>query len=132
MEFELNFCETCYQMTNHLNGVCQKCKPKGMESKEIIEGINLIAKFMGYNVKEYSDTSSEGNGNTTYLYSKNGVTTDELWYNSSWDALIPVIQKCWNEQPMTGEMVYMFDEITIFRPVEDSFKRVITIVKYFK
>ena len=25
-EYELNFCEKCYQMTNHLNGICQKCK----------------------------------------------------------------------------------------------------------
>ena len=24
-EYELNFCEKCYQMTNHLNGICQKC-----------------------------------------------------------------------------------------------------------
>ena len=26
-EFELNYCEKCIQMTNHLDGVCQKCKP---------------------------------------------------------------------------------------------------------
>lgn len=25
-QFELGFCETCLQMTNHLNEVCQKCK----------------------------------------------------------------------------------------------------------
>lgn len=25
-EYELGFCENCFQMTNHLNGVCQKCK----------------------------------------------------------------------------------------------------------
>lgn len=24
--YELNFCEKCYQMTNHLDGICQKCK----------------------------------------------------------------------------------------------------------
>ena len=27
-EFKLNFCSTCFQMTNHLNGICQKCLPK--------------------------------------------------------------------------------------------------------
>ena len=26
--FVLGFCKNCFQMTNHLNGVCQKCKPK--------------------------------------------------------------------------------------------------------
>jgi hypothetical protein len=25
-EYELAFCEKCYQMTNHLDGICQKCK----------------------------------------------------------------------------------------------------------
>lgn len=25
-DYELNFCEKCFQMTNHLNGICQKCK----------------------------------------------------------------------------------------------------------
>lgn len=27
-EYELKFCDPCLQMTNHLDGVCQKCKPK--------------------------------------------------------------------------------------------------------
>jgi hypothetical protein len=25
-DFDLAFCDKCFQMTNHLNGVCQKCK----------------------------------------------------------------------------------------------------------
>jgi len=25
-DYQLQFCEKCYQMTNHLDGVCQKCK----------------------------------------------------------------------------------------------------------
>ena len=25
-EYELGYCENCMQMTNHLNGICQKCK----------------------------------------------------------------------------------------------------------
>ncbi len=27
-EFELEFCDECFQMTNHINGTCQKCKPR--------------------------------------------------------------------------------------------------------
>jgi len=27
-ELYLDFCEECFQMTNHLNGECQKCKAK--------------------------------------------------------------------------------------------------------
>ena len=26
--YDLRFCDRCYQMTNHLDGVCQKCKTK--------------------------------------------------------------------------------------------------------
>ena len=25
-DFELKFCEKCFQMTNHLDGKCKKCK----------------------------------------------------------------------------------------------------------
>lgn len=25
-DYELDFCEKCFQMTNHLKGICQKCK----------------------------------------------------------------------------------------------------------
>lgn len=25
-DYELDFCENCCQMTNHLDGICQKCK----------------------------------------------------------------------------------------------------------
>ena len=25
-DYELDFCSKCFQMTNHLKGVCQKCK----------------------------------------------------------------------------------------------------------
>lgn len=25
-DFELQFCENCFRMTNHLDGICQKCK----------------------------------------------------------------------------------------------------------
>jgi len=24
--YELQFCKKCFQMTNHLDGICQKCK----------------------------------------------------------------------------------------------------------
>jgi len=37
-EFEIQSCEVCFQMTNHLNGVCQKCKP--LESVSVEEAAN--------------------------------------------------------------------------------------------
>jgi hypothetical protein len=34
-EYELDPCEKCLSLTNHLNGICQKCKPKEEESRDI-------------------------------------------------------------------------------------------------
>lgn len=28
LEFRLDFCEECFQMTNHIGDECQKCKAK--------------------------------------------------------------------------------------------------------
>lgn len=30
--YNLDFCEECFQMTNHLNGKCQKCVAKSKEA----------------------------------------------------------------------------------------------------
>jgi len=32
-EFELKFCETCIQMTNHIDNKCQKCKARKEREK---------------------------------------------------------------------------------------------------
>lgn len=39
-EYELDYCNKCVQMTNHLNGVCQKCSKQ--DEKESISGIYTI------------------------------------------------------------------------------------------
>lgn len=31
LDYEINSCLKCLQITNHLNGICQKCKPKSAE-----------------------------------------------------------------------------------------------------
>ena len=39
-ELDLDFCEQCYQMTNHLYGVCQKCmsnKPSYISTRDLQE-----------------------------------------------------------------------------------------------
>ena len=73
-----------------------------MAYEEIIAGNNLIAEFMGYRIKTYSDTSSYGYGSTDYLYTKgDGITTDQVFYNESWDWLMPVVK-----QILDSENVY--------------------------
>lgn len=68
-----------------------------MTQEKIIKGINLIAVYMGYTVKSISDTSSYRNERIMYfLYSKNGITTSQVLYDSSWDWLMPVVKKISN------------------------------------
>jgi hypothetical protein len=42
-EFELKYCEKCIQMTNHIDGICQKCKPV-KSAEEISEKIKQIIR----------------------------------------------------------------------------------------
>lgn len=44
--FELNFCADCMQMTNHKNGVCQKCLKPKLSLREFYD----LLKADGYNV----------------------------------------------------------------------------------
>jgi hypothetical protein len=39
-EFELKYCEKCIQMTNHIDGICQKCKPVKSAEEFCKEKIN--------------------------------------------------------------------------------------------
>lgn len=34
LEFRLDYCDVCMQMTNHLNDECQKCKAKERKKNE--------------------------------------------------------------------------------------------------
>jgi len=64
-----------------------------MDTKEIIEGNKLIAKFMGFigmTLEEYANFEEQGENDNVYwidyaLYSDN--------YNSSWSRLMPVAEK---------------------------------------
>lgn len=65
------------------------------EEKTVIEGNNLIAEFMGYKVRETGDTTSDKRfgGGAWFLYIKDGVTSDSVFYDSSWDWMMKVFRK---------------------------------------
>ena len=60
-----------------------------MTTQEILEGNKLIAEFMGAKRKEYSITNREH-----YLF-RDGrkYLTENLIFHSSWDWLMPVVEK---------------------------------------
>jgi hypothetical protein len=45
-EFELKFCEKCIQMTNHIDGVCQKCKPIKSAEEMVVENLRGLQGFI--------------------------------------------------------------------------------------
>lgn len=41
-KFKLDFCEKCFQMTNHLNSVCQKCLEEPLSRKTLVINVEKI------------------------------------------------------------------------------------------
>ena len=66
-----------------------------MTPKEIIEGNKLIAEFMGGEVKSIGDFPNVF-WKLSYRPSYSGITIDLLEYHSSWDWLMPVVEKIEN------------------------------------
>ena len=59
-EYDLAYCNNCIQMTNHIKGVCQKCKAKEEPTAEgyVLDLINYTValtnyiEFLGYELDE--------------------------------------------------------------------------------
>lgn len=67
-----------------------------MTKEEIQEGNNLIALYMGAIYEEWEDEHCEEPSDKWYYYFLDdfgGYEIDELQYHSSWDWIIPVVQK---------------------------------------
>lgn len=56
--YDLDFCDKCFQMTNHLNGVCQKCKPKE-EKREWNDGIKATDNVTGQEFYFYTEIQND-------------------------------------------------------------------------
>lgn len=76
-EFELNFCNKCFQMTNHKNGICQKCKNK---EDKIYDVNNINEKILDFfqNMNIYPDNVVDLN-TSKYLKSI-GYNKPSHWY----------------------------------------------------
>jgi hypothetical protein len=54
----------------------------------------VLAEFDGYKLRWASDTSVNNNGPSSWpLYTKDGITTDAVHYDSDWRELMPVWYK---------------------------------------
>jgi hypothetical protein len=63
-----------------------------MTDEEILEGNKLIAEFIGW--KEYQDSLNSNKGRIVMEFpGKKSVFLDMMKYHSSWDWLMPVVEK---------------------------------------
>lgn len=95
-----------------------------METKEIIEGNKLIAEFMKVSVSDY--TSYEEEGRKCY-------TENDLEYHSSWDWLMPVVEKCLIGEAECNEPVLItniYDALTSIS-ITGTFVAVVEYIKWY-
>lgn len=72
-----------------------------MTNEEIVEGDKLIIKFIGYKYRNSSKVwCIYPYDDSSYLRSLGWVKCDDLKFHSSWDWLMPVIEKIEKEYPV--------------------------------
>ena len=80
----------------------------------------LIAEFMG--VKSY-----EASGYTNFVYSEDNHRTEvDLAYHDSWDWLMPVIEKCFDNSE-DGDMQYIMHYLMVV-DFDNTYKEVIQFI----
>ncbi len=62
------------------------------EQISIVEGNKLIAEFMGEKV-EYTNKYDDGTEKYFLWFTKQRLSIDQLKYSTSWDWIMPVVQK---------------------------------------
>jgi hypothetical protein len=98
----------------------------------------LIAEFMGavgtpkYNPTEWDvyitgclDVDSDDE-NAQHFY-----TPDEMKYHTSWDWLMPVVQKCFDAQEPTEGQHYFINESLLTMDIEVVYDRVVEFIKEY-
>lgn len=87
----------------------------------------LIAEFMELEVED---------GLYYYTTSMDDYKTDTLYFNSSWDWLMPVVEKCFQIQNQNlGLKVNLFfklNDALLTTNIDEVFKAVINIIKQIK
>ena len=85
-----------------------------MTPEEIIEGNKIIALFMGWKVSKHLSSKSFLKKGGFHVINSDGSimrASDQLKYHSSWEELIPVVDKI--ESTMTSDVVISKDQTII-------------------
>ncbi len=88
---------------------------------ENLENNKLIAEFMGYNAYEYR-------GHTMFIFDEDNHRTElDLHYHTSWDWLMPVVQKCYKIENEEG-----FDNLVDAVSTLDMYNTYEAVVEFVK
>jgi len=91
------------------------------------ENNKLIAEFMEL---------EKENGLYLFTTPMDDYKTDTLYFNSSWDWLMPVVRKCWDIAEVqdydSALMLADYDfQYVAFGNIEKSYKAVVEFIKYY-
>tara|TARA_R110001592_G_scaffold119065_2_gene321905 strand:+ start:189 stop:614 length:426 start_codon:yes stop_codon:yes gene_type:complete len=94
----------------------------------------LIAEFMGVNIITIDDVRKNKN---PYISSADGYLEDDLKYHSSWDWLIPTIQKCLvgeaeQSEEISNTLIKNIYEGIFNQDISFAHKSVIQFIKTYK
>ena len=86
----------------------------------------VIAEFMGLNVVTINDIKRNKN---PYIESADGYTMQELQYNTSWDWLMPVVEKI--EQVHEGVPQELIN-LSLFSTIDEVYNAVVEFIELYK
>jgi hypothetical protein len=87
---------------------------------ENLENNKLIAEFMGYNSYEYR-------GHTMFIFDEDNHRTElDLHYHTSWDWIMPVVEKV--EQVHEGVPEELIN-LSLFSTIDEVYNAVVEFVK---
>ena len=90
------------------------------------ENNKLIAEFMGgYTPYERFGDSTE------YYYRGHYVTLENMKFQTSWDWLMPVIEKIYKERGLDDEIVLMIRDSVAELNIESTYKFIVEFIKEY-
>ena len=87
-----------------------------------MENNKLIAEFMELEVED---------GLYYYTTLMDDYKTDMLYFNTSWDWLMPVVEKCFQIE-LKGNLFFKLNDALLTTNIDEVYKAVINIIKQIK
>ena len=87
-----------------------------------MENNKLIAEFMGYTPYEKFGDNAE------YYYRGEYVKLDEMRFHTSWDWLMPVVVKCFNEDDSNDDLNFRLNDALLETNIDSLYEAVVEFI----